>query len=265
MVACHSSCQELLSCSAVGWVGNKQRQVECWDAPPGWLLKVAGGSDFYIAPAGQAIIPVKDKKFRAIRIQNGAAPSLTRLDREILVVPALVLALAQRGTWCLHASAALFGDQLMVFLGESGQGKSTLAAFLSTPEGSHWRLVADDILPVTIDSKGVIAWPSFPQLKLSSQAQPGVDLPEQILINRVCVLKEADDDSEPGLQLLPVDQSVQVFLKRIAGSRLFAPELLAKHLDFCAQACTRVPEYRLTYPHRREALDRLKELLEKLC
>ena len=253
-----------LSCRTVGWVGEEQREVECWSAPPGTRLRVAGGRDFYIAPDGRAIVPVDETKARAAQNLK-ALFSLSRLDREILAGPALVLALALRGTWCLHASAATFQDSLIVFLGESGQGKSTLAAYLTTAESSSWQLVADDILPITISTGEMVAWPRFPQLKLPSQAQPGVDLPEQFLVSKVCVLMDANKGDMPGMQLLPAGQSAQAYLSHIAGTRLFEPELLAKHLTFCTQAAGRVPVYQLAYPHQWEALPRLREDLEKLC
>jgi hypothetical protein len=43
---------------------------------------------------------------------------------------------------------------------------------------------------------------------------------------------------------------------------MFNAELLAKHLQFSAQAATQVTGYKLVYPHRREALPMIKELLE---
>ena len=247
-----------MSCNTIGWVGGKQREVETWSASPGILLKVAGGSDFYIAPDGQYIVKTE-------RDGNELSSSLTELDRDILLGPALVLALALRGTWCLHASAAIHNDNLIVFLGESGQGKSTLASSLVAAERSGWRLVADDILPVTMDSGGVAAWPRFPQLKLPLEAQPGPGLPERLLISKVCVLANAGMDEKPELQRLPAGQSAQVLLGHVAGTRLFDPELLEKHLTFCTRAAGQVPVFRLSYPRRLDALPSVKELLEKPC
>ena len=217
----------------------------------GW---VAGGSDFYISPGGQAILWAS---------QGQTSGELNETDRQILIGPALVLALALRGTWCLHASAELFNDNLIVCLGESGQGKSTLAAYLA--KETNWSLVADDILPVTMGSDRMAAWPRFPQLKLPMDAQPGPGLPEQLSISKVCVLMNAESDEMPGLQRLPAGQAVQVFLGHTAGTRLFDPEVLAKHLAFCSRAAEQVPVYRLTYPHCQDTLPIVKELLESLC
>jgi hypothetical protein len=244
-----------LSCQTVGWIGEEWRAVENWSAPPGILLKVAGGSDFYIASSGQEIVRTDDV--------GSDSPEITGLDREILLGPALVLALALRGTWCLHASATMFRENVVVFLGESGQGKSTLAAYLS--QNASWHLVADDILPVEMDEDGVKLLPHFPQLKLPADAQPGIGLPEQLLLKYVCVLEHVEPDQMPELQKITTVQGVQSLLSHIAGTRMFDAALLANHLEFCAQVARQIPFYKLSYPHRKDALPEIKEILKTLC
>lgn len=239
-----------LSCQATGWVGDAHRYVETWVSPDGILLNVDGGCDFYIAYLGKQITWVED------------GHALTDLDRDILLGPALVLALALRGTWSLHASAAVFQERTIAFVGESGQGKSTLAAYL---DGTPWRRAADDILPVTLDDQNLLAWPYFPQLKLPPDRQPGLDFPESLALDCVCLLDSASVDAEPELQRLPPNQAIRVLLSHTAGTRLFPPDLLAKHLDFCGRAAEGLPVYQLTYPHRRDALPQVKELLESIC
>jgi len=241
---------ELIS-RAKGWVGGAQRKVETWSAPAGVLLKVEDGSDFYISSDGQTI-----------RRSEGKL-DLQKLDREILVGPVLVLALALRGVWSLHASAAMYKENIVVFLGESGQGKSTLAAYLS--QNKDWRLVTDDILPTEIDASGVYVLPHFPQLKLPMDAQPCIGLPERLPLKTICVLAPAAPDVAPELQALTTAQGVQTLLSHIAGTRLFSAELLAKHLEFSAQVGKQIPAYRLVYPHRRDTLPLVKEFLEKIC
>jgi len=244
----------LLSSWTVGLVGWAQRQVETWSAPPGILLRVAGGSDFYISPGGHNILCVSQE-------QGGG--TLNETDRQILLGPALLLALALRGIWCLHASAAIFKDTLFVFLGESEQGKSTLATYLA---GAGWQLVSDDILPVTGDPSGVQAWPRFPQLKLPPESQPGPHLPEQLPLGKICLLVlPAGKDDTPAVQLLPPGKAVKALLAHTAGARLFDPELLGKHVDFCARSAAQMSAYWLSYPYRRDALPIIKKLLESLC
>jgi hypothetical protein len=254
------------SCQTVGWVGGGNRQVETRLAPPGILLKVEGGSDFCITSGGQAILKVDATQRSVVGGGGESSLLLSALDREILLGPALVLALAMRGTWSLHASAVMFRGKTIAFLGESGQGKSTLAAYLSSSnKSSGWRLVADDILPVTASSTGVVAWPRFPQLKLPVEAQPGISLPEQIPLNALCVLVSAAQDESPDLQLLPPNLAARGLISHTAGTRLFMPELLGKHLEFCTRVAAQIPVYRLIYPHSRDGLPTVKRLLESLC
>ena len=236
-----------LICRAVGLVGGVERQVEVWSASSGILLKVMGGRDFYVEAGGKFILP-----------GSGAATSeLSELEREVVSGPALVLALALRGTWSLHASAVTLNGRTFAFLGESGQGKSTLAAYLA---GNGWQLVADDILPV----RGGEVWPRFPQLKLPNDAQPGSLLPEHLRLDGVLVLASALPEEAPALKLLPPGEAIQGVLRHTAGTRLLNPNLLAKHLMFCSHLAGQVPAYRLIYPARQDILPRVKEMLENL-
>ena len=157
----------------------------------------------------------------------------------------------------------MYKENVIVFLGESGQGKSTLAAYLSQSPG--WRLVADDILPVKMDPNGVSVLPRFPQLKLPMDAQPGVHLPEQLPLKSICVLEHAEADQMPELQKLSTAQTVQALLSHIAGTRMFNASLLTKHLEFSTQAAKQISAYRLINPHRRDTLPLVREFLEKIC
>lgn len=249
---------ETLLCHTSGLIAGRQCEVECWSAPPGQVLKIEGASDFYIAPGGQAIVRLNGAK-------AGVDASLSKLDREVMAGPALVLALAQRGRWCLHASAVTVNERATALLGESGQGKSTLASYLATHGHPDWLLAADDILPVTAGPSGVEAWPRFPQLKLPMKSQPGLIMPEHLPVGRICVLTPAGPDHEPELHLLPPGQAVRMMVRHTAGTRLFDSGLLAKHLAFCARVAEQVAVYHLLYPHSKEKLARVKDLLENLC
>lgn len=232
-----------------GWVGGRQRLIEVCSANAGVLLRVDGAGEFFVDSKGETIG----------RTHSGKAPS--QLECEIILGPALVLALALRSTWSLHASAAMFMGRVIVFLGESGRGKSTLAWYLSQCAG--WQLVADDILPVRMETSGVEVWPHFPQLKLPAEAQPSLGLPGKLPVGKVCILTPTE--GEPELKPLRTMQGVQALLRHTAGTRLFGPELLSAHLDFCTQAAGKLEVYRLSYPHRRSSLPLVKGLLEGLC
>lgn len=230
---------------AQGWVGEATREVETWSTPAGTMLKISGVGNFYVAP--NAIL----------REDENADRPWTSLEREIAMGPALVLALAQHETWCMHASAVLFQGQATAFVGESGQGKSSLAGYLSQ---AGWPLVADDMLPVTRGQVGAQAWPHFPQLKL--KIQPGAGLAEQLPLSRVFVLDQA---AIPKISRLSAVEALQALIRHTAGTRLLSPFLLSAHLAFCAWAVGILPVYRLAYPRDWETLPVVKKLLEKSC
>jgi hypothetical protein len=238
-------------CRTTGWVGDANRTVEVYQISQGMLLRIEDSDDFIVTPRGDAIYKYNSKK------------DLTRLEHDVILGPALVLALGLCGVWSLHASAATLRKKVIVFLGESGQGKSTLAGYLSKASG--WGLVADDILPAKMAVNGVSLLPHFPQLKLPVATQPGLKLPESLPLDKVCVLKSTTQEAAPELELLSPGLAVQALLRHTAGTRIFSPEMLGKHLSFCSQAATRVPVYQLSYPHRRDALPQVKELLESIC
>lgn len=234
---------------ANSWVAGAQRGAEVYSFPDGFLLRVVDVGDFLISQNGEFIT------------KREGGDALTQLEGETILGPVLVFALALRGNWSLHASAAMFQGKVIVFLGESGQGKSTLAAYLSQSTG--WRRVADDILPATIESSGVKIWPHFPQLKLPSELQPWIGLPEQLPLGAICMLEATGPEQAPELHKLTVSQAAQAFIGHIAGTRMFPPDLLKKHLEFSAQAA-KIPAYRLVYPHSRKMLPQVRGLLEEL-
>ncbi|WP_295449741.1 hypothetical protein [uncultured Thiodictyon sp.] len=91
--------------------------------------------------------------------------------RVFLLGSALGALLLQRGLLVLHGNAIRIGDRCMVCVGQSGVGKSTLAAgFLRR----GYEILADDVTPVDADCR---ALPGFPRIKLwqDSAARLGID------------------------------------------------------------------------------------------
>ncbi len=237
--------------SSIGWVAGAIRQVEIWSAGEGLILRIMGFRDFYISPGGQSVLPVD------------GTPDLTDLEQEVVLGPGLVLALALGDKWCLHASAVSFNKLCMAFLGESGYGKSTLAAYLDQVGKPGWQRVADDILPVTLGERGLTGWPHFPQLKLPTVEQPGLSMPDKISLDRIILLSPINSTKIVAIERLSTNAAVKTLLGQIAGARLFTQALTAANLAFCAQAARQVSVYRLSYPHRRDILPAVRELLER--
>ncbi|GAB4546377.1 MAG: hypothetical protein Fur002_21390 [Anaerolineales bacterium] len=222
-----------------GWIAGRERGVETYAAQDGLLLRVEGGGE-YLLRAGA-------------KLPDG--------ERDIIYGPVIVLAQALQNVWSLHASAALHGETLIAFLGESGAGKSTLSAYLGGQR--NWRRAADDILAVKLDAAQLVALPRLiPQLKLT--APPARALPEFAPLRAVCLIQPAEASAEPTLTPMSAAQTAQALLAHTAGTRMFPPELLQRHLEFCAQAAPLLQGYALTYPHRQAALPKTEELLEML-
>lgn len=239
-----------LVCQTTGWVGGGLRGVKVYTHEAGTRLEIDGAGGYFISRAGQTIG------------KENTLGELTRLDYEVLIGSAFTLALAMRGVWSLHASAAIYQGNLVVFLGESGQGKSTLAGYLNE---AGWERVADDVLPVKNLPGGLAAFPRYPQLKLDEGSQPWRHLPEQLPIRSLCLLQPAASRIPPAITPLAAGETAMALLARTAGTRLFDAELLKQHLAFCTETAPRVAGFRLTYPHSIEALPAVKELLEGLC
>ena len=85
--------------------------------------------------------------------------------------------LHQRGQFVLHASAVRVGDAAVLFCGNSGAGKSTMAAAL----GKHgYAMLADDLCAVQSgDGRGPLVQPDGRRLKLWAHAVEKLDLAER--------------------------------------------------------------------------------------
>ena len=121
----------------------------------GYALRFPGRAEFRLSKDGRLIQGCT----------TGATPAVFR---HLLLDQVLPLALTLRGRTVLHASVVKGPRGAEAFLGETGAGKSTLAAAL-VKQG--WQLLADDILRVTWNKNTPLAWPSYPGLRLWPDAR----------------------------------------------------------------------------------------------
>ena len=82
---------------------------------------------------------------------------------QLVLGPAIGALLHLRGVFALHASAVEIGGRAVLFIGNKGRGKSTLAAKMY--DMGH-RFISDDIVPITICEDQLLVSPGYPQLKL---------------------------------------------------------------------------------------------------
>lgn len=234
----------------LGLIVDGQRRVVCRASAAGYRLELGGIGAYRIASDGR-------------RIVETAVDS--RCDPETRAMAAigapLVLALALRGTFCIHASAVIHGGKTAAFIGESGAGKSTLARYLDREGGPDWRRLIDDTLPVAPPAPDApaTALPHFPQPKLPDAMQPSKLAPERLPLSAVYVLESAGDT----IAIAPLRQSeaTLALAAHTVGSRLFGRALLAKHIDFCADLAARVPVKQLIYPRTFDVLPAVQAAL----
>lgn len=243
-------------------LGRRQRDIECRWAGAGYELNVAGVGRFAIAADGGRI-----------SLEGGACPRQGAELTETVLGPALILALALQGVWCLHASAVEIDGRAVAFLGISGAGKSTLGRAL--PEISpRFRPVADDVLPLILAVGEARVLPHFPQLKYGSGEQPGAAVAGSLPLAAVYLLDAPEAGSADrrhavrrrGVAAEPLHgfAAALALVRHTVSARLFTAELLRRHTDLCARLTGLVPVRRLRYPRQRAILPQVEELLSRL-
>ncbi|MEM9219182.1 MAG: hypothetical protein AAGD25_33215 [Cyanobacteria bacterium P01_F01_bin.150] len=92
-------------------------------------------------------------------------PHTSNLDalRPTILGGALAVALRQRGLLVLHASCVNVGNQAIAFMGDSGWGKSTLAAAF---HNQGYPILTDDVMAIQAEWAAPLVLPGFPQIKL---------------------------------------------------------------------------------------------------
>jgi hypothetical protein len=197
--------------------------------------------------------------------------------------PALSMLLHQRGLLVLHGSAMLVDGQAIACLGNSGDGKSTMAAALTRRGHS---LVADDLAVVDFDSDQVpFLLPGFPQLKLWPEAVTVLgDNPDDLArlhpamekrarrignenfsadilpLRRIYVLQEADT---LGIELLSRQQAF-IELVRYSHNALLLDQTgsAAHHFQQCTQLVRQVRVCRLNRPRDLTLLPEVAHCIE---
>lgn len=218
------------------WIGRRWRQVEC----------VEEGEAYALSIDGFGVVRVGSDGARAS--VEPAGPLDDALVEEAALGPTLTLALALRGVFSLHASAVVGPSrEVFAFAAPSGSGKSTLARLLDGHAG-EWSRAADDMLPVAWSADGLRALPRFPQLKLAPDAQPGAALPERLPLAKIFVLLPGAAEGTVRVRPLGGRDATLALVRHTAAARLFAPELLERHLETCARMAAAVPVAELSIP-----------------
>jgi hypothetical protein len=204
-----------------------------------------------------------------------------RILRLVVLGPGLGALLYQRGWLTLHASSVDVGGEVVAFLGEKGEGKSTMAAALCA-RGHH--LVADDITAVRVTDVGdPSAYPGYPQLKLwpDAVASLGEDpdtIPQLVPVaqkrarrvttgfaikplplRRIYVL--GGGDSPEITPLRPQEALVQL-IRHTYGRELLQAVESRSHFLRCTRVVNKVPINSLNRPYTLFGLSDVARLVE---
>jgi hypothetical protein len=241
--------------------------------PDGFLLRFPGQADFVVSDDGGLVRPQP-------HVGTGVA-ALTHL----LIDQVLPRVLALRGALVLHAAAVSTRMGTAVFIGETGRGKSTLAASLAL---DGCTLLSDDGLVVTAGDDRVQAIPTYPSLRLwpdsletlfpdrppvtqmaeySDKCRLRVDdgqpsAPQAVVVDALFLLGEAEGSSG-AVRVEPVTPR-DVVLPLLSNSfqlDVTTRTATARLLHAASVVADRVPAFRLSFPHRYEVLPDVRDVL----
>lgn len=210
-----------------GWLGDRLRAFRVYSDGSGRRVEFGPGMVFRLSDDGS-------------RIDCQRVPAEAKLRTEWLLGPALLLALATRAVYALHASAISNRAGAVLLLGRSGSGKSTLARVAAA---CGWLALADDVVPLSDHSGTLRVRPRFPQLKWAEPlATADCELPLAALV--------FVERGAASLSLTPLSAGIATrsLVRDTVAARLFAPDELAAHLAFCARLAEAGPCLRLDLP-----------------
>ena len=218
------------------FIGGRASRLAAYRVDAGTEISLDGAATFLVERGG-----------RRIRRLSAPAPR----DFELLLGPVIAVALAWHDRFLLHASTVIANGAAVSFLGESGAGKSTIAAAL---DGRDGMIRAGDDIGVFRATAHLDFSPRFPQPKAPALAGAGAD---EVPVNALVVLRPAGADANLAVNELAPRRLFDGIVGATVAARLFDHELSARHLDFAARASTTMKGLVLDYPHRPGALDEL--------
>ena len=215
------------------------------------------------------------------------AQTLTDVDNEAmlayLLVDALSFSMVRLGWEPLHATAVATDHGVVGFLGNSGDGKSTLAALLLQ---QRCKLVTDDMLVLVRDRETWLAQPGPPRLKLYRDmadhilgVAPGRSAMNPDTTKLIVPLDTDDCTAEPHplralyvLRSVGEDRSSALRIEQLSPAAAF-PRVLAhtaghypseiarlqRQFEFTTTLVRETPVKTLSYPREKAEMARLRD------
>ncbi len=220
------------------WLGGRQRRLSCLASGGDLVLHIDGLGDLYVLADGT--------------VYRRLAPRTPKADKalllEVALGPGLLLPLATRGIFGLHASAVMGDRGVIAFAGVSGAGKSTLAR--SAAQAGFWPQVGDDLLPWSVTASEVTSFLSYPQLKRLDLFPRSTAFPVANPLQALYVLDPvaATEDSKVEIHSVTPRVGALALVRHTASSSLFDRPRLEGLLDSAGTACKSIPIRRLVVP-----------------
>lgn len=237
----------------------------------GYLLRFPDMADFEVASDGEDV-----RAWPTPEVTTGT------LDH-LWLNQVLPLALTRQGRLVLHASAVDISGHGVAFLGDSGMGKSTLAASFAV---SGTRFLTDDGLLLEDEGGRPIIMPSHPSLRLwqdsedalvaqSCERAPAVSFTDKARLladpgflfrNEPCALSGVyflDKQDVDTVSIVPM-RAGDVLMSYVQNSFLLdidEREQLARHFDQLARLAAHPIHFRLDYPREYDQLSLVREAI----
>ena len=239
-----------------------------------------GGIYFAIPDVLQAIISADGCTARCAPVPEGDPRSFEANVLNFVLTAALTL----QGEEPFHATVVRVDDRAIGFLGDSGTGKSTLAAFLLA-EGAE--LVTDDMLRIVYDAGEPMAWRGPPRLKLFDEQARRL-LPAALrdaafnpMSGKLLVEAAAPRDAGIPLSALfwldePPPPDATVAVRRLQGGDAIRillastlhrdhrpPDRIERQLRAIGRLAKSVPLFAVAYPRRHELLPAVADAVRR--
>ena len=269
-------CRRVLEPAYHEWVfPDGSRWVSFHRQRDGYFLRFPGLGDFAVSRDGR-------------RVDSWPLPGVsTATVHHLYLNQVLPLALSRQGKLVLHASAVEMGDGCVAFMGQSGRGKSTLAASFAM---SGWRVLTDDGLQLDWRDQALTALPSHPSIRLWEDSQqaligtgaavaPAVGYTSKVRLLAGAAFEHCDeprpvnsiyllgDGTSPTLAIQDAKPSCAM-IELVRHSFLLdidAEELLSSHFDEIARVANATPHYHLDFPRRYESLPAVRGSIVRLA
>jgi hypothetical protein len=191
----------------------------------------------------------------------------------------------QRGLFPLHASVVVLNGAAVAFTGDSGAGKSTMAAWMNL---QGYPLLCDDVCVVRFDDDTPIAYPAFPRLKLWKDALSSFDINtdglqrdysradkfhmspsnrfwnEPVPLRHVNVLQFSDAGTDPCIEDLKPASAVHLLRNNTYRFQYISGlGLTRSHFLDCVRLARSIGVHYLNRPRRHSALAECQQLIEQ--